>query len=273
MLKKLIQLLVFGAMITFSLTNCYEPKKSCLDIEAINFDAGADDTCCCIYPKLILKVAQNYDDLVYMPNNDYEWETGKFFKIISIVYYLSDFSLEKNGSKFTCTDSLNFKTWPDSTILKLPSDFALIRRSAADYPIGTFIESGTFDAINFTFGINESANKIISNKITVQHPLRPQAEKLWLGQNEGYAFARIEIQRDSSVSQIPDTMYIANPEFQKTVLRFPTTLVHKSGYNFKVNLKVDYKKWFEGANLLTDDIPTIKSKIVSNLSRSFDVSQ
>jgi hypothetical protein len=265
--------LLFFTIISFSLSNCYEPKEGCLDIEAVNFDVGADDSCCCVYPKLILSVEQNFDNLVYLPNKEFEWESGKFLRIKSIVFYLSDFTLTRNSEVYTPTDSLDFKVWPDSSITRLVNDFALIRRETGDYPLGTYRESGNFDGFNFTFGLNEVDNKIISTKIVGTSALKPQAEKLWLNETDGYAFARIELQQDTFADTKIDTLYLSRPDFQKISLNFAGDYYHKSGYDFKILLKVDFKKWFEGTNLPTNDISALKSKIMSNLSSSFDVSQ
>jgi hypothetical protein len=265
--------LFFFAFISLLISNCYEAKEGCLDIEAVNFDAGADDTCCCIYPKLLLKVEQNFDTFVFLPNKNYEWETGKFLNIKSIVFYLSDFSLTRNSQIFTPTDSLNFKLWPDSSKLRLANDFALIKRETGDYPMGTFRESGNFDGFGFTFGLNEVDNKIISTTIIGTSALKPQAEKFWLNETDGYAFARIELQQDTLIDTPIDTFYLSRPDFQKIPFNFAGDFKHKSGYNFEIKLKVDFKKWFEGTNLPTNDISALKSKIMSNLSRSFDVSQ
>jgi hypothetical protein len=267
--KHFISLIIFSLL----LSNCYEAKKGCLDTEAVNFDAGADDTCCCVYPKLMLNVAQNFNDSVYLPNKIYEWETGKFLRIKSIVFFLSDFSFTRNTVVFTPTDSLDFKLWPDSTVERLPNDFAQIKRETGDYPIGTLQESGDFDGFSFTFGLNEVDNKIIITKIKSASDLKQQKEKLWLNEIDGFAFARIELQQDTLIDTPIDTFYLSRPDFQKIPFNFPGDFKHKSGYNFEIKLKVDFKKWFEGTNLPTTDISALKTKIMSNLSSSFDVSQ
>jgi hypothetical protein len=265
--------LLFLVAVCFIFTQCHEAKKGCLETEAVNFDATADDTCCCIYPKLILTVDQNYDTLVYVKTGLYPRDNNQFFRINNIVFYLSEFSFDKNGTNFPITDSYEFKLLPDSIKQRLINDFTLIRRSPADFTVGTLRESGTFGAFHFSIGLNDAALKIKPSSTPAQHPLRQQSELLWLGNDLGYAAAKIEFVRDSMLATKPDTIYLSQPEFQKIALDFVGDYKHQSGYNFKIKLKVDYKTWFEGVNLPTDDIPTIKSKIIANLPRSFDVSQ
>ncbi|HMV23421.1 MAG TPA: hypothetical protein PKA71_03780, partial [Saprospiraceae bacterium] len=47
--------MLFLSSVVLFFTACYQPKEGCLDINATNFDATADEECCCQYPVLQLK--------------------------------------------------------------------------------------------------------------------------------------------------------------------------------------------------------------------------
>ena len=257
------------------LGSCFEPKSGCLDISATNFDAGADNDCCCVYPKLVLTVNQVYDSILFLNNSYHTDANGRVFQIKNISFYLSDFHLVQGGKDFQVSDTLTMKTFlgSDTSSLLFTNDFQLVRRTAVEYTLGTFQPDGAFDEFRFRLGLSTNAQKIIPSKAPTTHPLYTQADNLWRGQNEGFVFLQAVVVRDTLSSQLPDTLRFTEADLGQPILVAQGSFVHPTGYDFKMVLKADYAKMFEGINSSVDDIPTWKSKIIANLINVFSVSQ
>ena len=257
-------------------TGCYSPVSGCLDIEAANFDASADKSCCCTYPNLVMKCSHLYDTLTYLENEVYANDFG-VFRLRKVVFYLSDFELTQNGITHSISDSIGFSVFGanagDTTVHVIMDDFLLIRRTTLEGSVGTFRQKGYFDSIKFRFGLSAQANKIIPTKAPANHDLKPQTENLWLNRTDGFVFAKVVVAADTAATAQPDTLiYTAadfpNKFFQQTGANF----FHKTGYDFKLVLQIDYKKLFEGVNW-SATLPERKVKIRDNFSNVFSVSQ
>ncbi len=253
---------------------CFEPKEGCLDIAATNFDAGADKDCCCEYPKLVLRVDQVYDTLLFLNDSLYPDASGHKFRIKSVAFYLSDFQLFQNGESFRVSDTLTLNTFlgNDTTSQLFTNDFQLVRRSPIDYVIGAFRQDGNFDALSFRFGLSDEAQKIIPTKAPNGHPLSPQPDSLWRGQTAGFVFLEAVVVRDSSATP-PDTLRFLQSDLGQPLIGAMGLFVHPTGYNFPLVLKVDYNKMFEGVNWTVHDTSAWRAKIVLNLPNTFSVSQ
>jgi hypothetical protein len=257
------------------LTACFEPKEGCLDIAATNFDAGADKDCCCEYPKLVLTVNQVYDTLLFRNDLLYTASNGQQFRIKSVAFYLSDFQLFQGGKAYSVSDTLTLNTFmgADTSSQLFTNDFQLVRRSPVDYIVGTFRQDGTFEEVNFRFGLSADAQKVIPTKAPANHPLAAQPDSLWRGQSAGFTFLQVVVVRDSMASTAADTLRFLQADLGQPMIGATGQFVHPTGYNFPLVLKVDYKKMFEGINWSVHDISAWKSKVLTNLPVTFSVSQ
>lgn len=269
-----IRQFLFCCLLATVFSACFEPVEGCLDTSATNFEATADNDCCCVYPNLILDVEQYFggDTVVYLADRWYKLDTGDSLRFKTIVFYLADFQLFQDGVWLPVADTLRLKTYPDSAEQRFTDDFQLIRRTPGSYTLGEFRTAGDFTEVKFSLGLSDAANKIIPVLAPTNHPLRPQAELLW-AENQGFALAKIVFERDTATATPPDTLALFPPGFPKIDLTFPGSFDHQSGYDFRLKLKVDFRQWFEGVDLSADDIQTIKNKVAANLPQGFAVSQ
>jgi hypothetical protein len=271
-----VRFLFFLLICSCITTGCFEATEACLDIEAANFDASADKSCCCTYPKLVMKCSHVYDTLTYLENEVYANDFG-VFRLRNVVFYLCDFELTQNGITNTISDSIGFSVFGanagDTTTNIITDDFLLIRRTTIEESIGTFRQKGYFDGIKFRFGLSTDANKIIPTKAPTNHALKPQTENLWLNRTDGYVFAKVIVAADTSATAQPDTLLFTAADFPNTFFQQTgASFFHKTGYDFKLTLQIDYKKLFEGVNW-SATLPERKVKIRDNFSNVFSVYQ
>lgn len=267
-------LTAFLALLAFS--SCYDPREGCLDIEATNFDAAADDNCCCTYPTLRLTLLPRFDTLVWKPDTAYEYAPGRWFRLHQAVFYLSDFQLVQGGTAFSVSDTLGlsvFGTAGDTLREVFTNDFQLIRRTTENYTVGTFRPAGAFESVRFRVGLPNAAQRVIPALTPEGHPLRPQNEGLWLGADTGFVALKLVFSRDTFSSTVPDTLVFSRPDFAGVVVQTNGVFQHESGFDFSLKLTADYRALFEGVDLTAVDIPAWKTRIVANLPAALRVSQ
>lgn len=262
-------------------TGCEPPTRGCLDIEATNLDVSADAPCedgCCVYPQLILTVNQEYDGSIWRPDTAYQNDLGQWFRVRSIAFYLSDFSFYQNGIPYGVADSLRMQTFgvqEDTINQAFATDVLLIRRIPTEYKVGTFRESGVFEQFECRLGLSASRNRVISGLAPGGHPLARQADSLWLNPQDQFVWMQMVVVKDSAQTTLADTLRFTAADFggQAPFLQRMTWLEQETGFDFRINLTVNYYELFKGINFANSDQTVWKSKIISNLSTSFDVSQ
>ena len=266
----------FFIFLFFLISACYEPRDGCLEIEATNFDASADKNCCCTYPALKLTMLPRFDTLVWKPDTAYEYLPGQWFRLKQAVFYLSDFQLQQQGQTILTSDTVNLSLWGaagDTVKQTFVNDVKLFRRTVVGYTIGTFRPSGTFESIQFQLGLPDAVQKVIPGLTPEGHPLRLQSENLWLGRDTGFVALKLVLTRDTFSATIPDTLLFSKPDFKGLVFHQNGAFAHESGYDFKLNLTVDYREMFRNVDLSTGDKLAWKTQIVVNLPKVFRVTQ
>ncbi|TNE66990.1 MAG: hypothetical protein EP344_02140 [Bacteroidetes bacterium] len=258
------------------LASCYEPREGCLDIEATNFDAAADNNCCCTYPELKINLLPRYDTLVWKPDTAYEYASGKWFRLKQAVFYLSAFELLQSGQSYPVSDTLAFSVWDaagDTLQQTLTDDYVLIRRTQVKYSAGTFRPSGQFGSVRFRVGLQDAPNRIIPGLVPAGHILAPQAEQLWLGRDTGFVALKLILTRDTFSTTPPDTLVFHRPDFDNLVIQKDGIFNHESGYDMELDLTTDFREMFRDVDLSSGDKVAWKNQIWANLTTVFRVSQ
>lgn len=270
-----LYMLVTGLIIALTASSCYEPQQGCLDVRAVNYYAGADENCCCRYPKLILSSNQLYDTLLFRLDSLYPADNGQLFRIKNIVFYISDVELGKAGETVRTSDSLQFRLFNavqnDTLRQWLRDDATLIRRSPLDNQVATFSEDGYFDRIKFRIGLSDNLNSVIPALTPVSHPLYTQKENLH--GNNGYVFLRAVIVRNSDPALAPDTIDLTIADIPDLFVESQGDFYHELGRDFRLTLNADWSRLFDGIDLSDYDIPQWKIRMASNLKDVFSVSQ
>lgn len=270
-----LPLFIAGLIIALTANSCYEPQQGCLDVRAVNYYTGADENCCCRYPKLILTSDQVYDTLLFRLDSLYPADNGDLFRIKNIVFYISDVELGKAAGTVRTSDTLQFRLFNtaqnDTTRQWLRDDATLIRRSPLDNQVATFSEDGDFDRIRFRVGLSEETNRVIPALAPSSHPLYTQRENLHNG--SGYVFLRAVIVRNSDPALTPDTLDLTASDIPELFIESQGNFYHEQGRDFRLVLRADWARLFDGIDLSDYDIPRWKIRMASNLNDVFSVSQ
>ena len=261
------------------LIGCYEPRGGCLDPNAVNFDVNADLDTGCIYPSLVLNMSHLHGTEGIKTDSIYFNQLNQAYQVKEFAFYLSGFTFLSGNQAYTLQDTFHAfqllsPSANDSSLITPISDIGLIRRSTINPKIGTFREVGVFDGIECDFGLRQELISILPGSVRVGFPLRPQAEMLYDSIERSYRFARLIVEHDSGPVSVIDTLYLSGAEFAagENHLKQIVPLKQHIGYDFKVNLAIDYKKWFD----LTDFNQSkndIQRQIAISIPASFTFSQ
>jgi hypothetical protein len=262
------------------LAQCDAPTRGCLDIEATNFEFTADKPCedeCCIFPNLMVVINQEYENTIFKENEVYKNDLNQWFRIKSAAFYLSDFKLQQQGIQYLISDSLRTSVFgsgaTDTIAQTFLDDVVLARRIPLEYAVGTFKKSGFFDQIDFKIGLDAPQNSIIPRKTPSGHPLNKQTDSLWLSRSEGFVWMQIVVAKDSTAATIADTLRFTSTDFgaAPTLIQKTGNFEHKTGFDFKVGLKIDFAQLVKGVDFANTSKDKWKIKMISNLSSTFDV--
>jgi hypothetical protein len=256
---------------------CFDPKEGCLDIAATNFDASADEDCCCTYPGLIFSVDQKWDTKPFRRDSVFALDNGKLIRLHNVLLYLSDFQMERNGAAFKTTDTIQLqafaKTGQDTIKEVYLNDFELISLDNSTANTGVFRTSGNFDAVQFRFGLSNDANRVIASKVRVGHPLRPGTDSLWLSKTLGYALLKVVFSPDTLRTSPRDSVLLTRADMGDLFFRQTGKFSSELGYDFRLRMNIDLKKLLGKTNWSIPDKTQWKKEIIANLPGAFNVSQ
>ncbi|MEM6319035.1 MAG: MbnP family protein [Bacteroidota bacterium] len=284
-MPKIIRKSVFYWLLTavtcYAVMACYQPEVGCLDIEATNFSAGADEACgaddtsgdCpCDYPVLSFDTVDYvFAELDYSTSETYE-VSGQTLQLNRVNFYLSGFQFTSlEGTRVGVDDTLSLVIVENNEVVTqiFPDDFVLVNGQRS-VDIGAFKQSTAYDSIRFVVGIEDLANRADPESIAdVAHPLA--RESMHTGSQEtGYIFNQITFQTDTA-SQAKTLNVIGTEHLVEVNL--PFSVKTPRGRDFSLGtLHIDYAEWFAGINFVTDSNEVMIEKIVSNTANAFSVS-
>ncbi|NRB49242.1 MAG: hypothetical protein HRU41_16315 [Saprospiraceae bacterium] len=273
--------------LAFSLSSCYEPEEGCLDVAAKNFQVDADLNCpddCCEYPSLKLVLSHR----VGAPGNDvpiryidsiYTDAQSQVFRLQKMQYYLSNFMLHAtDGSTAPVTDLIDVESFnPDGSLSanQLVDDFLLINPSFSNsLTVGEIQVNGTFEAISFSLGLDELANRTDTSSVEEGHPLGSIDDRMYVDEDQGYAFVEAAILRDTVASDtIPAEVRVVGVDQRiDYFIPFGQPFDLNPGFNINISLHINYATWLNAIEDVRNDSPeAIADKIVSGLSQAISL--
>ncbi len=260
------------------LPSCYEPESGCLDNEALNYSLDADRSCsdCCEYPSLRLDVQHRFtrDSLVQgiLPSNTVHIDDfDQAFRFKSIRFFLNKLHLlDASGNPLMVEEELPLVVIEGSRIRldTVEDNFALVDVSnLSDYTIGTIRGGGQFNGLSFDLGLTDPASKADIDEVPVDHPL--DAPELYLSDEEGYVFFKMELYRDTTQATLDSVSVQIDRTTSLPDFNFPIDFFLNPGFNSEVVLRINYADLLAGVNVRTDSAEEMYQKIVNNLTNSF----
>jgi hypothetical protein len=286
----ILKLITYHLLLITLISSCYTPTDGCLNIDATNYNASADEPCddCCTFPNLNLKITHRIttqgtfgQDSIINHSADSTFSNGtNKFQIKGMEFYLSDFQLVmSDGSIAEVEDKMTFMIYEDaisqtSKDTTIKDDFVLVSRSSFNYRIGEFRKPGSFVALRFTVGIDEKLSSIDADTLASSHPLSSENLMHFSSRDSGFVYQEFSLVNDTLTDPTEVYVYQMGKETANSIqLIRPFFRELEPGFDVEIPVRVNYTTWLKGINFADDDMETIKSMIVSNTAEAFEIGE
>ncbi|MBI1227263.1 MAG: hypothetical protein GC192_18670 [Bacteroidetes bacterium] len=264
------------------LVGCYEPKSGCLDLDATNYDASADDQCptCCKYPKLSLQV-QHYVTPPSMPDTSYSmkyatkyqstFDTNDFFFIDRGRFFISDVKLVRTtGEEVGVMDSVWLPTKTADSIF-LENNFSKHDRDIFQAAtLGTVRTVGMFSRVKFTLGLPQIVlDTVPIDSVKTGNALAVKNDTLSYDSLTGIIPNHLIFRPDTLDDTVPIDFRFYVPK--QLSLDFAQPVSVERGFNIKLVIRLDYTALFRDVDFKHDTPDMMRTKIDSQLTNGFSV--
>ncbi len=265
----------FLIFLIIAMAACQDPTEGCLDLEATNFDAAADEDCCCNYPRLILSYRYFYDNdtmPTFKLDENYALENGDTVQFRNFAMYISDVGLVQNGTFIIGEDSLKiYKRNPelDSTIQV--RNINILRRGSPSSSAGLFPYTGMFEQLRFRFGLDPELNSSPVDDFPRGSVLGQQADTLHtLMDGEGYIFLKLVLYfQETDMEQT----FIITGDQNSFILERDIDFNTTRGVDRIVVMKLNFKNLIAGIDFDMDPDQVISEKLKENIEAFFSVEE
>lgn len=281
---KISKLIGVGLLISLW-SGCYEPQDGCLDLEAVNYNFDADNNAPddCEYPEVRVQFNHVYStpDTIYnfrLRDSVYLDEAGNPFTVNTFEYFISDFELQRtDGTYLNVEEELDvylFDNDGNVVLQMVPDNFGFVSADNSNtISLGTIREAADLQSLRFFVGVNGQANVAIADSIPLSHPLGLTDSLLYFNRDSGYVYQFIELFRDTTAADtIPEQLRIGTFANLQQV-QLPVAGEKIPGFNLKVVVQVDYRKWLAGINVATDSRSELQQIIVGNTAEAFSLQE
>ncbi len=256
-------------LLLLSWSGCYEPIEDCQDTLAKNFNVDADKDCCCEYPLIRFNFDHRWDTLPFSFTDSLS-VGDDLIDFSYLTYYVSNIRMIIGGE--TVRKRVTFDlTYMENGVEKSTTtfkDFILVNPSDNNYSFGEVLATGRVDSLYFTVGIEYPYYLADPTQFESGNGLAFQADSLNWNEDIGYVFNRLQYFPVTS-SNPTDSITIEIGQPNAFDLGFAVGESFTEGQDFRFNIEVDYRKWFEGVDVVNDPVSTITQKIANNTSNAF----
>lgn len=262
------------------LAGCYEPKSGCLDLEATNYDASADDLCpkCCTYPKLFLKIQHSISNPIkpdslfgvkYATHYQSLLDSNDFFILDRERFFVSDLKLVRDdGAEIGVLDSVWLPTKTMDSI-HVENNFTKQDRDIfQETGVGTIRTVGNFTGVKFALGVPQNIlDKVQIDSIATKTALAVKADTLSFDSLTGIIPNRLIFRPDTLESTLPVDFRFYEP--RQISLAFPQPVLIERGFNIKLELGLNYSVLFQDIDFKNDTPDIMRAKIDNQLTNAF----
>lgn len=261
-------LLLACALLVYYGCNVREP--GCLDIDAENFDFEAErhDASLCVYPDLILNVLYQWADSSLQTGFLYRNAHGMDYAIHGVQILFSGFIVQNGaGDELAVNESIPITLGEcgSGNVIEVPDDFVFTDRSAFNYVIGPFAESGLMQHVKARVGVDDNYTPLCLESLPANHLLRG-SRAAYDPDIEEFALGRFIVSRDS-VNAVRDTFYTYGVSES---LDFDIMRTFRQGRRDTLYMSIDFHRIFDPVNLSMDHT-SIAQELASRISASVDI--
>ncbi len=256
----------FVLLLLIGFSSCYENREGCLDVEATNFDASADESCCCVYPQFSLSLTYSFNGKSFHKDSIYRTTELDSLKVLDFGLLFGATCITSQGTKYVLEDSTDFYVGDatDSTRSILPDNIMYVHPDKLNYEAGTFTTEGTFDSIFFLGGLEVQRHSIRPATLDADHPLAVIRDKGYWNSGEGFGSIVLSIAYGEALK---DTTRIVSVEDAFSALSVGKNLTRNISENISVQMDMDLYQWLDGIDFpgtsQAEQIATLKSNLQS----------
>lgn len=241
-------LFILGCLFVFS---CAKPTEGCLDIRATNFNAAADENCCCTYPVVKLTISHAADSFFQSPDSLYFNDLGQHYRLISARFFLSDFIFYmQDGGPIEVADTILLKM-ADGSMSWVKDDVIQIQRSLSSYSIGTLVTSGKMDSFSFQIGLLPEMVDRLPADFPSNHPLKTPSTGLYV---EGEGFKSLTTEH---WPQSPPSDTIRWTAAEPVRITLSTDVLVGIGYNIEIPITINYLSWLAKEDIIAPEVTNV----------------
>lgn len=265
----------FLIFLVFAVAACQDPSEGCLDLEATNFDAAADEDCCCSYPQLVLSYRYFYENDTtpnFQLETNYALENGDSIRFRNFAMYISDVGLVQNGTFIIGEDSLKiYRRSPDLDSSIQVRNINIVRRGSPSSSAGLFPYTGMFEKLRFRFGLDPELNSSPVEDFPRGSVLGIQADSLHtLTPGEGYTFLKLVLY--FPVSDIERTFTVKG-DLNSFILERDINFTTTRGADRIIVLELNFKDLIAGIDFDVDSDQVISEKLHDNIEAFISVEE
>ena len=272
---------LFFFLLATTFVCCYSPESGCLDLEATNFSFSADEDCApddddgdcpCEYPILSFGSIDYQADRTDVRPGDTLTINGQSIVLNNFAFFLSGFQfIRSDGTASAVEDTISLTVFSDGELRTdvFIDDFARLDTDTR-LAIGSVRRSGMIDSLRFLVGLPEPVNTVLPDSVNNQRNVLAEMEAHFGTREEGYIFQTISFSvNPSSQTRTVNVGGLAN----LVEIRLPLAVETPIGTDFSIGtLLIDYGRWLDGINFVTDSDAVIGRKLVENAPTAFTVS-
>lgn len=269
-----MKILVFTGLLAFLLLGaqaCTTRVEACMDPVARNYNAEADDDCCCTYYQLqwtVRHFARDTSELLQL-NSPFTDPQGQILTPLRLDFLISEVELvDANGVAWPVQDS-TYLFLRDGSAAYVQGGLGVLNPNGIIYKFGKFAHWGEYVALRFRIGLTAPASEVDGERVTpTTHVLSASASPtMYDSINNVYNHYNLVLDNVNA-----DTSYVLRSS-PTTIVEIPVELSVRDGADTNISLDIFYSRFFDGVQWGIDAPADIANKIMTNAPAAFTLRQ